>query len=596
MNQSNSPFTVADYLKTRLEQIGVEQMFGVAGNYTAALLDTILADNHSPITISGNANEICAGFAADAYARLKGPTALYVTYSVGAFSLLNTIAGSYVEQVPVILINGAPTNKEDQTSKRAGLLYSHTTGYEFVDIHMFKPITVASERITNAKQAPYQIDSALTAMLTEKRPVYLEVTEDVWRSQCDKPVSELTSGENTNLTVSEAKSAAKATVELMLSRPKSIFWAGVELQRYKLQDEFLTLLDEINQNHVLNEGDIHFVTSAMSKSVISELHPQFEGCVTLSPDEVNQLIGTDGVLVGLGAWTTGKDTGNQDIRSERTVLAAHGGVYVGANYYPSVDLKDFLHCLLLEFTAVRERNNQLQGLRLTAPPRAFSATPNSALGYDTFFSTISQFITTDDVLVVDAGFPLIGAQSVKIPAQDGFVAQASWLSIGYSVPAGTGIKCALPDKRAIVVVGDGAFHETCQAVADQHAYGQNTVVFVLANGIYGIEQYIVNPNPFRKPPVDYADPLLDKVYSYNDLPQWQIANITQAFGGEGRKVSTQEQLLSVMEEIRTKTQCNFVVEVEIPKTDTPASISQEANTAVGEDEIANPNWPPANKF
>jgi indolepyruvate decarboxylase len=135
--------TVASYLKTRLEQLGLDHIFGVAGNYTAAFLDTILADESSPIIISGNANEICAGYAADAYARIKGIGALYVTYSVGAFSLLNAIAGSFVEQGPVVLINGAPTNKEDSTEKQAGLLYSHTTGYQFVDIHMFRPVTAA---------------------------------------------------------------------------------------------------------------------------------------------------------------------------------------------------------------------------------------------------------------------------------------------------------------------------------------------------------------------------------------------------------------------------------------------------------------------
>ena len=593
---SNHNFTVAEYLKLRLEQVGVAQMFGVAGNYTAALLDTILADEASPITISGNANEICAGFAADAHARLKGPTALYVTYSVGAFSLLNTIAGSYVEQVPVILINGAPTNKEDQTSKRAGLLYSHTTGYEFVDIHMFKPITVAAERITNAAQAPYQIDSALTAMLTHKRPVYLEVTEDVWRSTCNAPSANIHSGSGTTLTFSEAKAAAAATVELMLSRPKSIFWAGVELQRYGLQAEFLQLLDEINSHHSVEHGDIRFVTSAMSKSVISELHPQFEACVTLSPDEVDKLVSQDGVLVGIGAWTTGKDTGNKDIRSERTVLAAHQGVYVGAKFFPSVQLNDYLQSLTEAFKAIRHDSAKLKGLRLQQPHRVTNNASTVELGYDSFFNALGQFLTKDDILTVDAGFPLIAAQSVTIPAQDGFIAQASWLSIGYSVPAGTGVKCAFPEKRAMVIVGDGAFHETCQGVADQHAYGQNTVVFVLANGIYGIEQYIVNPNPFRSPPVDYKDPLLDSVYSYNDLPQWQIANITQAFGGQGRKVSTLEELLTVMEEIRTKPDCNFVVEVTIPKTDTPAAIRQEANSTVGEDEIANPDWPPRTKF
>ncbi|KZW99129.1 hypothetical protein JL49_19265 [Pseudoalteromonas luteoviolacea] len=596
MTTSFKEYTVADYFKDRLEEIGVDQMFGVAGNYTAGLLDTILADSQSPISIKGNANEICAGFAADAYARLKGPTALYVTYSVGAFSLLNTIAGSYVEQVPVILINGAPTNKEDQISKCAGLLYSHTTGYEFVDIHMFRPITVAAERVTNALQAPFQIDSALTALLSEQRPIYFEVTEDIWRSQCQRPQSRIRERQNDTLTVSCAQEAAQATLELMLSKPKSIFWAGIELQRLGLQDEFLNLLEVINREHSMPDGHIHFVTSALSKSVIAETHPWFEGCVTMSPDEVEQLVGEDGVLVGIGAWTTGKDTGNQDIRSSNTILAAHQGVYVGANFYPSVMLKDYLNYLTEAFNELAKQNSaNLTGIRKAQFPAPLQSSKDY-LGYDSFFSAMSSWITEDDILIVDAGFPLIGAQSVKVPARNGFVAQAAWLSIGYSVPAGTGIKCAYPDKRAVVVVGDGAFHETCQAVADQHAYGQNTVVFVLANGIYGIEQYLVNPNPFRQPPVEYQDKLLNNVYSYNDLPNWQISKLPDAFGGKGVKVTTIEQLLGVMEEIRIQDNINYVVEVCIPKEDTPLTISKEADSAVGEDEISNPNWPPAGKF
>ncbi|MCL1050998.1 thiamine pyrophosphate-dependent enzyme [Shewanella abyssi] len=600
MNKVINEYCVADYLKARLEEVGVEQMFGVAGNYTAALLDTILADKSSPIVISGNANEMCAGYAADAYARLKGVSALYVTYSVGAFSLLNTIAGSYVEQVPLVLINGAPTNKEDQISKQTGLLYSHTTGYQFVDIHMFKPITVAAERIINAKQAPYQIDSAITAMLTQKRPIYFEVAEDVWRTPCERPVGELSSGLNDTITISEAANAARATIELMLSKPKSIFWAGIELQRFGLQDKFIELLQVINTGHSLPGHDIHFVTSALSKSVIAETHAWFEGCVTLKNEEVEKLVGDDGVLVGVGAWTTGKDTGNQDIRSSNTVLAAHGGVFVGANFYPSVRLGSYLDHLIREFSALAAvQAPSLAGIRVAKPEKAASLqgiNADSTLGYDNFFNTMSQWITADDVMVVDAGFPLIGAQSVHIPARNGFVAQAAWLSIGYSVAAGTGVKCAYPDKRSIVVVGDGAFHETCQAVADQHAYGQNTVVFVIANGIYGIEQYLVNPNPFRTPPIDYQDPLLDEVYPYNDLPPWNISKITDTFGGEGRKVSNLGELLAVMEEIRSNEESNFVVEVCIPKDNVPHSIALEAASTVGEDEIDNPNWPPAGKF
>ena len=589
-------YTVANYLKERLEQLGLEQMFGVAGNYTAPFLDTILEDPESPIRISGNPNEICAGYAADAYARIKGIGALYVTYSVGAFSLLNTIAGSYVEQVPVVLINGAPTNKENSVEQNAGLVYSHTTGYQAVDIHMFRPITAAAERITNAEQAIYQIDSALTALLAQKRPVYFEVAEDVWRTPCLRPVEKLNTNGPSSITVGDEKEAAAATIATLQKRGKCIFWAGIELQRYALEQEFLTLLDTVNANRPA-DAQIGFVTSALSKSVISEKHPNFKGCVTLNEDEIHSLVGNDGVIIGLGAWTIGKDTGNQNIRSEGTILASQGGVLVGAKYYPSVTLPAYIQALSEAFNAIPAQNTppMLQPLGI-ARPQLKAAPANKALGYDSFFNQLNTWLNKDDILVADAGFPLIGAQAVEIAEAGGFVAQASWLAIGYSVAAATGVACARPDKRSVVVVGDGSFHETCQAVSDHVAYGQNTVVFVLANGIYGIEQYLVNPNPFRERPADYPNPLQNNVYSYNELPKWQFDKLAEAFGGQGRKAASLAELVAVMDEIRDAPTASFVVEVTIPKTDVPASIAAEAATAVGEDETENPNWPPSSKF
>ena len=589
-------YTVANYLKERLEQLGLEQMFGVAGNYTAPFLDTILEDPKSPIKISGSPNEICAGYAADAYARIKGIGALYVTYSVGAFSLLNTIAGSYVEQVPVVLINGAPTNKENSVEQNAGLVYSHTTGYQAVDIHMFRPVTAAAERITNAEQAIYQIDSALTALLAQKRPIYFEVAEDVWRTPCQPPVAKLNNNGPSSITVGDEKEAAAATMATLQKRGKCIFWAGIELQRYGIEEEFLALLDAVNASRP-TDAQIGFVTSALSKSVISEKHPNFKGCVTLNEDEIHSLVGDDGVIIGLGAWTIGKDTGNQNIRSEGTVLASQGGVLVGAKYYPSVTLPAYMQALKEAFSAMPAQNTPatLQPLGIARPQLKLAAT-NNTLGYDSFFQQLNTWLNKDDILVADAGFPLIGAQAVEIAEAGGFIAQASWLAIGYSVAAATGVACARPNKRSVVVVGDGSFHETCQAVSDHVAYGQNTVVFVLANGIYGIEQYLVNPNPFREPPADYPNPLQNNVYSYNELPKWQFDKLAEAFGGQGRKANTLTELAAIMDEIRDAPRASFVVEVTIPKTDVPASIAAEAATAVGEDETENPNWPPSSKF
>lgn len=600
-----SEVTVATYLKQRLEEMGLDRMFGVAGNYTAALLDTILVDPHSPITISGNANEICAGYAADAYARYQGIGALYVTYSVGAFTLLNTIAGSYTERVPVLLINGAPTNKETCIEANAGLIYSHTTGYDFVDIDVFRPVTAAAERITNATQAPFQIDSVLTAMLTEHRPGYLEVTEDVWRARCAAPQGTLSSGAGAIVTASEVDAAVAATLSLLAARPRVLLWAGVELQRFGLQEDFLKLLEAANMHHGNDADQIRFVTAVSGKSVISEDHPLFAGCVTLTTEKIKSLVGDEGTLIGFGGWTTSKNTGSQNIRGPGTVLATNEGVTVGAEFFPLVELKTFMAELSTALRSMTSSGERSAGPRLqrlyvpddivaVPPAAAAAAVRESEITYDSFFGELNGWLTEHEIVVADAGFPLIGAQGLHIAARNGFVAQASWLAIGYSVGAATGVKCANPDRRAIVVVGDGAFHETCQAVSDHHAYGHDTVVFVISNGLYGIEQFIVNPNPFRTPPVDYRDhPLQNAPYAYNELPAWNFRALAEGWGGVGRRVSSPAELGAVLTEIRGTPERNFVVEVVVPALNVPGAIN---TGAVGEDETANPGWPPPGTF
>lgn len=249
------------------------------------------------------------------------------------------------------------------------------------------------------------------------------------------------------------------------------------------------------------------------------------------------------------------------------------------------------------FNAAETTALQLEGLRLTSPKLLQQASVHYAadLNYDSFFHTLEAWITADDTLVVDAGFPLIGAQGVKITAKNGFVAQASWLAIGYSTAAATGIKLAQPDRRVLVVTGDGAFHETCQAVADHYAHRQNTVVFVLANGIYGIEQKIVNPNVFRSVPNAYPDTQLDHVYPYNVVPNWLYSKITDVFGGQGRKAETVDELKAILREVSERTDTNFVIELVIPQTAVPLALVKDLSH-VGEDETENLRWPPAGVY
>src|SRR5689334_2107036 len=113
--------TVAQYLAVRLGELGIQHLFNVAGSYCGGLLK-VLGREGLPKAIF-TTYELESGYAADAYARVRGFGAVCSTYGVGAYSLLNAIAGSYAERSAVILINGGPSDKQLARELEYGVLF-----------------------------------------------------------------------------------------------------------------------------------------------------------------------------------------------------------------------------------------------------------------------------------------------------------------------------------------------------------------------------------------------------------------------------------------------------------------------------------------
>ena len=172
-------YTIADYLVDRLSALGARHLFTVPGNYSAEFL--ISAEDSGKIKCICTTNEMEAGYAADAYARLAGIGVACVTYGVGSFSLLNAIAGSYVEQCPVVLLNGSANADKARQLLRDGVLFAHAIDTVRTDESFFRNITAATAVLTSADDAPAEIDRVIRTCITEKRPVYLEVRDRVWK-------------------------------------------------------------------------------------------------------------------------------------------------------------------------------------------------------------------------------------------------------------------------------------------------------------------------------------------------------------------------------------------------------------------------------
>ena len=98
--------SIGAYLIQRLQDYGVRHVFGIPGDFVLGFYGML---EESPIDVIGMTREDCAGYAADAYARVNGMGCVCVTYCVGGLSLCNSIAGAYARlPLPAGRIVGPP--------------------------------------------------------------------------------------------------------------------------------------------------------------------------------------------------------------------------------------------------------------------------------------------------------------------------------------------------------------------------------------------------------------------------------------------------------------------------------------------------------
>src|SRR5919109_5697556 len=166
------PGSIGEYLIQRLHAHGVRHVFGIPGDYVLGFYEQLL---RSPLRIINTCDEQGAGFAADAYARVRGLGVVCITWCVGGLKVTNTTAEAFAEKSPVVVISGAPGMKEREKNP---LLHHKVREFD-TQFKVFKQLTVASTVLGDPQTALQEIDRVLHAALRYKRPVYIELPRDL---------------------------------------------------------------------------------------------------------------------------------------------------------------------------------------------------------------------------------------------------------------------------------------------------------------------------------------------------------------------------------------------------------------------------------
>jgi indolepyruvate decarboxylase len=166
--------TVIQYVLRRLNEIGVDDIFGVASDYAFPVNDAIV--EHPSINWIGCCNELNAAYAADGYARMRGVGAVCTTYGVGELAAMSGVAGSYAENLAVFHLVGTPNLP---TQERQALVH-HTLGNGEFDLFsgMAESVVCASATMT-PQNAAAETERLIVEALYHRRPVYMAFPSDV---------------------------------------------------------------------------------------------------------------------------------------------------------------------------------------------------------------------------------------------------------------------------------------------------------------------------------------------------------------------------------------------------------------------------------
>ncbi|MGL7185187.1 alpha-keto acid decarboxylase family protein [Salmonella sp. NW79] len=532
-----NPYTVADYLLDRLAGCGIGHLFGVPGDYNLQFLDHVI--DHPTLRWVGCANELNAAYAADGYARMSGAGALLTTFGVGELSAINGIAGSYAEYVPVLHIVGAPCSAAQQR----GELMHHTLGDgDFRHFYRMSQAISAASAILDEQNACFEIDRVLGEMLAARRPGYIMLPADVAKKTAIPPTQALA------LPVHEAQSGVETAFRyharqcLMNSRRIALladFLAGRFGLRPLLQ-------------RWMAETPIAHATLLMGKGLFDEQHPNFVGTYSAgaSSKEVRQAIEDADRVICVGTRFVDTLTAGftQQLPAERTLEIQPYASRIGETWFnlPMAQAVSTLRELCLECA-------------FAPPPTRSAGQPvridKGELTQESFWQILQQCLKPGDIVLVDQGTAAFGAAALSLPDGAEVVVQPLWGSIGYSLPAAFGAQTACPDRRVILIIGDGAAQLTIQEMGSMLRDGQAPVILLLNNDGYTVERAIHGA-----------------AQRYNDIASWNWTQIPPALNAaqqaECWRVTQAIQLAEVLERLARPQRLSFI-EVMLPKADLP---------------------------
>jgi indolepyruvate decarboxylase len=508
---------LGDFLVAYLQRLGVTHLFGIPGDLVMRLF--LRFGQKRGLRIVTMSHEPGVGFAADGYARATGRIGVIcVTYGAGGHNMVNPVAGSFAERVPILVISGGPGEEE----RKLGTLIHHQAREIESQRRIYTELTCATAVIEQPATAAAEIDAVVRRIWADRRPGYLEIHRDMVERVITVPASIIDWNGRLPERGSDRRKlreAARETATRLNAARRPVILAGIECHRFHLTRDLLRLVERTGAP---------CATTVLAKGAIPIDHPLHMGVYmgAISPRPIRQRVAKADVVLNLGTLLTDMNLmmRGPTFGQAQAISAVDDRVDVSFHSYTDVTLRDFL-AALLRAPLRRHTARVAYADNLRPQPRR---TQRAVRVSDVLWEINRTLAGRRDLFfVAEAGDALFGGLDVRVEGPSSYFAQGYYASMGFGVPGAIGAQIGT-GRRPLVLCGDGAFQMTGPEIAQAPRHGANPIVLVMNNAGWGI---------FR-PVADRKDLL--------DIPPWPYAELGRAWGGSGVPVRTVAELRAAL--------------------------------------------------
>ena len=527
--------TIPDHLISRFHELGVDNAFGIVGDFALRLFSELSNRGFSVLVTT---DEQGAGFAADAYARIRGFGVVATTFGVGGLKVANAAANAWAEQVPLLILSGAPGVVE---RKGEPMLHHRVKDFD-TQLRVFTDLTCAQAVLNSPHNAASEIDRVIRTMTSTQRPGYIEVPRDAVTWEIDTSDQSL-DPDLPPVDAEAQREAIEAVLTQLRGHNSAAIHAGAFIERRDLGPTLFDLATSLG---------IPVATSSLARGCFPERHDLGLGVYlgALSPEQVVQRVEGADVLLSLGVMQTDLTLGafTANIDHHRLILATDTEVTVGYCTFKDVPLWSFLPALV-----EASKTESITIAHDPIPAHEKFLPTDSSNSVKRTVAALESHLDSRHGLLLDPGEALFSSVDMRVPTYAH--ASAYYATMGYAVPAALGVGIADPDRRPVVVVGDGAFSMTGLEVAACAFHHVNAIFVVLDNNGYGTQRPIID-GPF------------------NDIPSLAVENLPSVMGtGLGWKVTTESELDHALSTAVASDQV-CVIRVMVPKDERSPALNR----------------------